>query len=197
MFLSQRQSGNLDRDQFVQASIDRIQFLHGDPLSRHRDIRPPWSIDETAFLDQCDRCGECIKACPARIIASGSGGYPRIDFTRGHCTFCGDCVKACEPHALAFSEDPATPPWRLGIDVKATCLSLNGVVCRSCGDICDEQAIRFRLQTGGRSQPQPDPLACTGCGACVAACPNHSIAIWPVIDTRAAASPEREEIAHP
>lgn len=180
----------------MHTSIDRIQFLRGDLQSRRRGIRPPWSIAEVDFLQQCDRCGECIKKCPSRIILSGSGGYPRIDFTRGRCTFCGDCVRACEPRALAFTDDPATPPWSLEVEFKQSCLSLSGVVCRSCGEACEERAIAFRLQTGGRSQPQPDHALCNGCGACVAVCPSQSISISPGIDDRTAPVHDREEIAN-
>ncbi|PVV10173.1 MAG: ferredoxin-type protein NapF [gamma proteobacterium symbiont of Ctena orbiculata] len=188
----------LDRGEIVQASIDRYQLLRGDLSGRRREIRPPWSIGgEERFIELCNRCGECIRVCPTRIIKNGSGGYPAIDFNRDHCTFCGDCVKRCEPKALAFAEDPATPPWSLGVEIDASCLSLNGVVCRSCGDICEERAIRFQLQTGGRSQPQLDLSLCSGCGACVAVCPTHSITILPTVNDSAASSQNREEIANP
>ncbi|MES9895160.1 MAG: ferredoxin-type protein NapF [Candidatus Thiodiazotropha endolucinida] len=178
-------------------SIDRVQFLRGDVNSRRRGIHPPWSIGESSFLELCNRCDECIKACPPGIIINGSGGFPVIDFTRGHCTFCGDCVKACQPKALEFPEDLSTPPWSLEIEIEQSCLSLNGVVCRSCGDICEERAIRFQLQTGGRSQPQPDPATCTGCGACVAVCPSKSITITPISNDHAVSTQVREEMLNP
>ncbi|MEW8029742.1 MAG: ferredoxin-type protein NapF [Candidatus Thiodiazotropha sp.] len=178
-------------------SIDRVQFLRGDINSRRRGILPPWSIGDSDFLELCNRCDECIKACPSRIIVNGSGGFPAIDFTRGHCTFCGDCVKACQPKALNFPDDFTTPPWSLEIEIEQSCLSLNAVVCRSCGDICEERAIRFQLQTGGRSQPQPDPATCTGCGACVAVCPSKSITITPIPNDHAVSTKVREEMLNP
>ncbi|MES9991210.1 MAG: ferredoxin-type protein NapF [Candidatus Thiodiazotropha sp.] len=178
----------------MQASIDRVQLLRGDLSGRRRDIRPPWAILEESFVNLCNRCGECSKVCPTQIIKSGSGGYPGIDFKRGHCTFCGDCVRSCEAKALAFAEDPTTLPWSLRIDIETSCLSLNGVVCRSCGDICDQRAIRFQLQMGGRSQAEIDPSLCSGCGACVAVCPNHSISVSHTVNDCAASSQPREEI---
>jgi ferredoxin-type protein NapF len=178
----------------VDISIHRVQFLRGDFNSRHRGVHPPWSVDDAHFFGLCNRCGDCTKACPTRIIGSGSGNFPAIDFSRGQCTFCGDCVKACQTGALSFPDDPATPPWSLEIEIDPSCLSLSAVVCRSCGDICEEQAIRFRLQTGGRSVPRPDPTACTGCGACVAVCPSHSIKITPTTNDHAALNTACEEI---
>ncbi|MEW8506136.1 MAG: ferredoxin-type protein NapF [Candidatus Thiodiazotropha sp.] len=181
----------------MQASIARTQLLHGDLSGRRREIRPPWAIEEISFVEQCNRCGDCIEACRAKIIRKGSGGYPAIDFNRGQCTFCGDCVKRCEPQALAFPGDPALPPWSLGIEIEPSCLSLNGVVCRSCGDICEERAIRFQLQTGGRSKPLPDLSLCSGCGACVAVCPSHSITVLPTDEDHAVSSQQSEEIVNP
>lgn len=51
------------------------------------------------------------------------------------------------------------------------CLSMNGVMCRVCGDRCDERAIRFQLAVGGIAHPIIDQSSCTGCGACVEPCP--------------------------
>lgn len=178
-------------------SIHRVQFLHGDISSRRRDVHPPWSVGDTDFLALCNRCGECVKACPSRIIGQGSGDYPAVDFTRGRCTFCGDCVRACQSGVLSFPLDKSTPPWTLEIEIKPSCLALNTVVCRSCGDVCDERAIRFEIQTGGRSQPRPDPAACTGCGACVEVCPSHSITITPTSNDHAALTQAREEMLNP
>jgi ferredoxin-type protein NapF len=56
-----------------------------------------------------------------------------------------------------------------------SCLSAVGVTCKTCGDRCDHQAIRFRLEVGGRAQPELTVSDCTGCGACVAACPIEAI----------------------
>lgn len=170
----------------MQTSIDRFQFLRGDLRGNRRGIRPPWSQPESQFIDLCERCGECLDACPKEIIENGPGGYPVVNFADGFCIFCGDCVKACNHKALRFPADPTIPPWMLEVAIDSSCLSLNGVVCRSCGDICEEAAIRFRLRTGGRSEPYLDPSACTGCGECVSACPNNAVTITPTHQDHAA-----------
>ncbi|HID44392.1 MAG TPA: 4Fe-4S dicluster domain-containing protein, partial [Chromatiaceae bacterium] len=62
-------------------------------------------------------------------------------------------------------------------NIKADCLSLNGIVCRACGDACDTDAIRFQLETRGRATPLLDQALCNGCGECLAVCPTKSISL--------------------
>lgn len=133
-------------------------------------MRPFGAVSEAEFREACTGCDACAKACPEAIIIAGPGGLPVIDPSLGACTFCGVCIETCETGALV--EDQPWP-WRASAD--ASCLSLNGVFCRSCEDQCDEGAIRFRLQTGGRSTPNIDPDLCVGCGACAASCPAGAV----------------------
>ncbi len=126
--------------------INRMQLLRGDLRGEHIDIRPPWSKPEVLFTETCTRCDDCTKGCQEKLIRPGSGGYPTIDFSLGACTFCGDCVRACRTTALAFSVDPNQPPWSLSVEIKDNCLAMNGIVCRSCSERCDESAIHFQLQ---------------------------------------------------
>jgi ferredoxin-type protein NapF len=53
------------------------------------------------------------------------------------------------------------------------------VVCRSCGEVCDESAIRFKLEVGGIARPLLDQEQCNGCGACFAVCPVRAVRIAP------------------
>ena len=41
--------------------------------SDHRLIRPPGSLTETRFLERCQRCGLCMKACPTNVIQPSLG----------------------------------------------------------------------------------------------------------------------------
>lgn len=133
-------------------------------------MRPPGAVAESVFGDSCTRCGDCAASCPQAIITGDDEGFPIVDLTKRACTFCGACAEACSANAILPTEGW---DWRATVD--DTCLSLQGVTCRACEDHCDDRAIRFKLQTGGRSEPVIDIESCTGCGACAAACPSGAI----------------------
>lgn len=170
----------------VAEPINRTQLLRGDLRGDHVQIRPPWSKPEEIFLEQCARCDDCITKCQQKIIQRGRGGFPQIDFKRGFCTFCGDCVKVCGYGALAFSSNLEQLPWSLSIKIKDDCLAKNGVVCRICGERCEESAIHFQLQTGGRAKPTINLELCSGCGECFSVCPSQSVNIQPQSSEKAA-----------
>ena len=137
--------------------------------------RPPWAT--AGFEDACTRCGACLDACPEGILVIGDGGFPEVDVTEGsgECTFCRECVKACpEP---AFDDPDSTSPWDWVARIGAGCLAKNGIVCQTCGDVCDYDAIPFAPEESGPPVPWLKTDACTGCGACVAACPAQVISI--------------------
>ncbi len=166
--------------------ISRMQLLRGDLRGERPAIRPPWAMDERQFIESCDRCGDCISNCPKKIITKGSGGFPTIDFSQAGCTFCGDCRETCKPGALRLTDSTEQPPWSLAASVLDSCLSLNGIVCRSCGESCEEDAIKFRLELGGRARPLVDEEICNGCGECVAVCPSQSLKVLPETSGQAA-----------
>jgi ferredoxin-type protein NapF len=152
----------------------RRGFLRGRPRPK-AEIRPPWALREPDFVDRCTRCGDCLSACPQKILVAGDGGFPTVDFSQHECTFCGDCVSACQPRALTCSEGQS--PWPVKAIVGPTCLPNKGVECRVCGDFCDVRAIRFPPRLGGSPLPEVDLELCTGCGACVAPCPVTAITV--------------------
>lgn len=153
----------------MSAGLTRRNFFR--PGTRNASFRPPWAAAD--FLDRCNQCGDCSRACPERILAAGDGGFPTIDFRRGGCSFCGDCAAACKAGALRNQAEP----WALVAVVAERCMSAQGVACRVCGDWCRDGAIRFRLMTGGRARPEIDAGRCSGCGGCVKPCPVGAIAI--------------------
>ncbi|MCG8428991.1 MAG: ferredoxin-type protein NapF [Chromatiales bacterium] len=138
-------------------------------------LRPPWAIPELQFIDACDRCGDCVSACPQKIINPGPGQYPIVDFTHQGCDFCGECVQVCKPGALKSDDLDVDQAWSVVAQFEAGCLSLNGIVCRACSDICEPRAIRFSLMPGGKAEPQLESEECTGCGECLAVCPVKTI----------------------
>ena len=174
--LNRTMVGNGDR--VMGSSISRMQFLRGDFRGRRVPIRPPWSLAESEFVERCTACGECIQRCPTGILQAGRGGFPQVDFSKGECEFCAECAEACEPAAITHDED--AEPWRLSVSIGAGCIAYNGVVCRSCGEQCEERAISFRLVVGGAAHPRLESGACSGCGACFAPCPVGAIEIQTV-----------------
>jgi ferredoxin-type protein NapF len=163
--------------------LKRRAFLKGKrPRVESNPIRPPWSIEAAQFIKNCERCDACINHCPEKIIFRGDGGYPEIDFKRGSCTFCTKCVEVCQHQAFIVSPPyhktlKPTKAWRLKVAIKPVCLSLNAIVCRACGDNCEEQAIQFRLQLGGVSTPEISADICNGCGECLYVCPKNAVSI--------------------
>lgn len=136
-------------------------------------LRPPWALDESRFASACTGCDACISACPPRVLAKGEGGLPEFDPARGECTFCGDCAAACGERAFG----PATTtPWALKAVVGDACLAARGIVCWSCRDACGASAIRF-APTRAVPLPRIETDLCTGCGACVGACPSSAITL--------------------
>jgi len=156
------------------ASIARRDLLSGRFQKTQTRPRPPYAIPEAAFTDLCVGCPDCAVACEEDMIKIDENALPVMRFGEAECTFCGECAKACTTGAL----DPAKArPWPYVASIKRGCLALNGIVCRTCGDQCDENAIKFTLMTGGRALPEVDEENCTGCGACAATCPNKSISM--------------------
>jgi len=159
----------------ISIPLNRRQFLTVNRNHKNHPIRPPWALNEMAFQDACTRCGDCISVCPEKIlIREGVNGYPHIDFKYGECTFCGDCARVCPTTALNSAQ---TLPWMIKAYVADSCLAANQVLCMTCSDQCDVRAIRFTPVAAAVSQPEINLDVCTGCGACVAACPTQSIEV--------------------
>jgi len=158
------------------SSPSRRAFLRGRSGQPERPLRPPWSVEE-GLAERCTRCGDCLSACPEEVLVLGVGGFPAFDprSGRGECTFCGACAQAC-PETLF--RPLGEKPWRLRAAIGLeSCLAGSGIHCETCRDACPEQAVRFAPRIGG--PPLPDVLseACSGCGACVGACPVKAISL--------------------
>ena len=152
-----------------------MQFLRGNFESgSKKTVRAPWTIAEQQFVELCSRCDLCISICPTKILERGRGGFPQINFSTGECEFCGDCVTACK-EPIFVSDWENSIPWTLKASIEESCITHKGVVCRTCGEMCDEGAINFKPIAGGISTPEIDVGLCNGCGACVATCPNNSL----------------------
>jgi len=135
---------------------------------------PPYFQNINDFIN-CLNCSDtpCVEGCEEGIIQLKEG-FPYLNFFKSGCTFCDKCAQLCPNEVLKVE-------WkreRLGsviIDPNQ-CLAWQGVVCSSCQDICEENAIGF---IGGMFKPVVDEKKCTGCGFCISVCPNPiSIQFW-------------------
>jgi ferredoxin-type protein NapF len=158
--------------------MNRLQFLRGQ-YSAEPVLRPPWSLPEDRFVDQCERCDRCIHACPGGIIRRGAAGFPEMDFSSSGCDFCGDCVDACPDGALQRNS-AEQEPWLASIEINSLCFAQRGIVCRSCGEVCESRALSFSYQVGGTTRIDISAQRCTGCGECVSICPARAMAVKPV-----------------
>lgn len=157
--------------------LQRRRFLAGSLRRKRTTFRPPW-LSETAIAD-CTGCGACVGACPNGLIGL-TDGKPEISFAANACTFCGACARAC-PEEL-FDRD--TRAFSHVATIGDRCLTYQGVVCEACRDACSEAAIRFVPRRGGPFHPDIRIADCTGCGACISACPTSAIGVAPVPELR-------------
>ncbi len=143
-------------------------------------LRPPWALTEALFLEACTGCGNCIAACPEKIIHKGSSNFPIVEFSHGECTFCQACVDSCAD--AAFRDVLNNPAWDHKALVRDSCLPKKGIACQSCQDVCDTRAISFSPRVGGPAEPEINQEACNGCGACFSVCPSNAITFAPSLN---------------
>ena len=159
-------------------NLSRRAFLRGrSPKFNPATIHPPWTVETSEFIQNCERCDQCIDACPENILFRGDGGFPTVNFKFGECTFCKKCANTCNANAFKHEDLNENNAWPLFANINSTCLSLNAIVCRTCGDTCDADAIHFKLQTRGVSIPIVNTDLCIGCGACLYTCPKNAISM--------------------
>ncbi len=154
--------------------LQKRSFFRGKFLSPVSDVHLPWLKSVSTFYDDCTRCDNCLSSCPEDIIVRGDGGYPTVDFKYGECTFCRDCASDCPSGLFDFLEKS---PWSLLAEIDQSCLSFQGIACRSCQDSCSYGAINFPLKLNQAARPEVNNALCTGCGACVSPCPVNAIKI--------------------
>ncbi len=166
-----------------------------------RPIRPPGSLEESAFLARCIRCGECMKVCPNNALQpawteAGAEGFwtpvlaARAGFCEPGCTLCGAVCPTGAIWPFTAREKgwdtgrADAAPIRIGTAFydRGRCLPwAMATECIVCEEWCptSPKAIYLRpaeavAQDGTVKtvrQPYIDPKLCVGCGACEFACP--------------------------
>ncbi|WP_371188691.1 ferredoxin-type protein NapF [Thalassotalea maritima] len=153
-------------------SISRRNFFRGKKMLSTPNFRLPWVLNEAIFLQGCTQCGDCISSCPEKIISKDDDGFPKIDFFQGECTFCQRCVDVCQQPL--FTAPSETTPWQGHLNIKDNCLASNNILCQSCQDSCEQQAISF-VYRSAIPTPEINQDNCNACGACISVCPSQSI----------------------
>lgn len=145
-------------------------------FKQHGPFLIPLPYFNKAKSSACLSCvGACASVCPEKIVIKTGQNIPYLDMQRGGCTFCRACVKACEETCGGVLESARVDR----IDVLATidpraCLSYQKVICFTCKDACNIDAIAFK----GMFYPSIQEH-CTSCGMCVGVCPGKAIALIP------------------
>ena len=166
-------------------------------------IRPPGALAENKFQAACLRCGQCVRACPYKILHLAElgeeipTGTPYFIARTGPCRMCEDmpCIRACPSGAL--SKIPTIYESRMGLAVlldHENCLNYLGLRCDVCSRACPliDEAITLDVRVNQRSGvhtlfiPVVHSKHCTGCGKCEHSCvlDNAAIKVLPIEQAR-------------
>ena len=157
-------------------------------------IRPP-GADPANFNALCARCGNCMRACPYKLIhpdlgESGLDGLftPALHLrsrnrdpeAEEYCfQDCVACTQVCPTGALRplTVEEKHARPIGLAVVDHTKCIAwAKHEYCAVCDEYCPYQAIKL-VDQNGVNCPIVDTDKCRGCGACEGACAASPIAI--------------------
>lgn len=170
-----------DRRDFFRDSVgqwlEKTLEATEERVVQQRWQRPPGALPEVAFLAACTRCGECVTACPYKVIqlvpTSGglAAGTPYLDVARSPCQACPDmpCARACPTDALTVPPN-GWAGYRLG-DLEfypERCVTFRGQSCRACADACPIGGSALEMDEAGH--PVLKQEGCVACGVCIRAC---------------------------
>ena len=159
------------------AAVGSLRFAPSEAL-----VRPPGGQDENRLIASCIHCERCVEACPRGVITlshveDGIVGMrtPTMNFYSDYCNFCSEendgvplCSSNCPTQALEIPSSIRAESLAIGKAVLSTqwCLAYHDTGCHTCYDCCPYEAIGL----DGESRPYVIEEACSGCGACEAAC---------------------------
>ena len=144
-------------------------------------IRPPHARPENEFINQCVRCGACMKACPSSglqpaLEEAGVEGLwtpvlvPKIGPCVQECNACGNVCPTDAIRKFKIADKPGIVLGNAMVD-RSHCLAWSGGhQCLVCKEYCPYQAIDVKV-VGPVGCPVVNTHKCVGCGACENACP--------------------------
>jgi ferredoxin-type protein NapF len=157
----------------------------GQARSKNAPLRPPGATKEHVFTGLCLRCGNCIRACPSKIIHPDTGqsgvlGFlsPIVRYETDFCQKdCHDCTKVCPSKALQPLTLEQKQKYVIGTAQLDSALCLYSTSdCRACMNACKFDAIKvFFDKERYETYPLVDSSKCNGCGACEVRCPTKDI----------------------
>ena len=155
-------------------------------------LRPPGAVDEMRFKALCVRCGNCVRACPSRIIERQWTGdvsgflspvvrFPAERNSQRYCLeTCHECTQSCPSGAIErlSLESKNRRPIGLAVIDMPVCRISADQTCAICVDVCPQEAISllFHRETYTNTV-EVDSGICNGCGACLLVCPDDAIRI--------------------
>lgn len=123
----------------------------------------------------CFGYGDCLRACPFDAISMDERGLPVIDLVK--CTGCEACVRECprsNTGLLAMMPDDGPVAVRCvshdKVPLRKSYCTRCCIACRKCEKACPADAIHVIEMVA-----IVDYEKCTGCGSCVAICPQSCI----------------------
>lgn len=163
-------------------------------VSDPRLIRPPGALPEEDFLQLCQRCGLCMKACPTNAInptlaEAGMAGFwtPHLIMTQGYCEYtCTLCGSVCPTGAIReiSAKEKIERPIIIGVAHvdRGRCLPWSGNgPCIVCQELCPTSPKAIYLRKEVVPGPDHSPMVgnvpfvdlkrCVGCGICENKCP--------------------------
>jgi ferredoxin-type protein NapF len=154
-------------------------------------FRPPAALNEKLFNTLCLRCGNCIKACPTKIIKHYTNPdkpvawmTPEVSFENGgyclgDCNLCGTVCPSgsISPFPVSAKKELFMASVEIGLE---KCLLSDQKECDRCKAVCTYKAIKIvRTESPLIMKPLVDLSLCVGCGACAAICPAETIRMVP------------------
>ena len=194
-------AGYLARRAFILGAAGIGLGLLGRKLGAARGeeapLRPPGAVEEERFTGLCSRCGNCIRACPSKIIHPDAGRAgiagllaPAVRYGADYCREdCRACTDVCPSGAIQHLTLEQKRRYVIGealVDGSLCLVTLARKDCDACARSCPYGAVEIHWDEQQYvAYPLVSPEKCNGCGACEAACPTEdvkAIRVWRIDD---------------